>query len=211
MDMQILAFQDTASLNSIDFKTGRDGERVLDIRGKYFHDVTDVRINGVSSPEFIVLSQSRLLAEIPDRSAPILDVVVLTGQEGVSKSSIISFEAFVGGKIATGRTALVQRFLKVLLSSPNRDIFRPSGGGLMSLVGASLSQGELQVRANMAVETASQILQRSQQDNPYLEDSEKLRKVEVTSLSFDKAAATLFLGLIVTAVDGTFSYSSLSL
>ncbi len=212
MDWQILAFQDAATLDSFDFVSGREGERVLDIRGSLFKDVVDVRINGVSSPEFIVASKHRILAQLPERSLPLTEVVVLTGQGGLTHKSIVSFEAFVGGRVASGRTAMVQRYLKMLMTSPRRDIFRPGdGGGLLLLVGSAMEAGELRARASMAVEKTTQLLTQRQSQDRALPPSETLRSVTVTNLSVDHASATLFLGLSLTAADGTTSYSSLSL
>lgn len=138
VDYQVLEYRDSAPVREVGIYS--KAPLTLDVRGDAFRDVSAVLVNGVRSPEFIVLSPSRLLAQVPTSqvSSKIGSVAVLVAQGRVLPRSVISFQAVVtAGKRTVGFTHLVQSYLKLLLTSPGSDIFSPSsGGGLLSLVGS---------------------------------------------------------------------------
>lgn len=205
IDYQFMLFQDLAPLQeiglaSVDVPT-------LDIRGSKFADVVEVLINGYPSPEFIVVSQRRLLAEIPvsQRSAEVRTVQVRTAGSGASAAALLVFDVTTNRR-AEGWLKLAQTVLKVLFTTPGTDIFNPSaGGGLYSLVGSAGNAGALRGQASLAVQNTSSQIIKSQAANTSLPSSEKLKAFELLDASFDRFSATLSIRVRISAMDGTTS------
>lgn len=203
-DYQLVAFRDTAPLSRIGLYDG--SPYTLDVRGQNFADVVDVRVNGVRTSEFIILSQRRMLVEIPrsQRNAVIETVTVLNATLGITPSSMVSFEILSGDAFAEGRTKLVQAFLKLWMTTPGTDIFNPSiGGGLVRLTGRYADSGQLRAQVALSItETQTQLI-RLQSGDPELGQSERLKSVTLLSSDFSPSSGVLALRIRITAVDGS--------
>lgn len=210
IDFQVLSFRDVAPLVQV----GLFDNTTLDITGKGFVDVAEVLINGEASPEVAILSKTRLLARIPDsqsRSA-ISSVSVLLARSGELPTSVVNFKASVGGGVqASGRTKLLQNFLKLMLTRPGSDIKNPQdGGGLHELVGGTTADTELQARATAAVSLSQSQMIESQSGDSRLEDNERLLAATLLAVSFDPQQALLSLKIRLTAMDGTTADANVS-
>jgi len=205
VDYQVLSFRDAAPLTSIDLLSV-SGTPTLDIRGSNFSDVAEVLVNSVPAAEFIVLSQRRILAEIPASQlrSDIRSVEVVLAREGTARVTKIGLEAVVPGRTAEGRTRMVQSFLKALLTTPGTDIFTPGyGGGLRKkLVGVSASPAHLKAEAAASVSaTQTQVVQ-AQASDSRLAPSEKLRSATLLSVEYDARTTSLSLKIRLTSLDG---------
>lgn len=214
IDYQFVAYQDVGQVRKIDLFNS--DVHTLDITGKGFNDVSAVRINGVNSPEFIVLSPTRVLAQIPNsqRSAALDSVVVLTSRVGTTPTTMLSFEACTAGRMATGLVRLVQVFVKLLLTTPGSDLYRRNiGGGLYRLVGSVTSKDGASVRAkaSIAVTNTSNQLTAIQTGDVRLSAEERLQSATLLSLSFDPDSSTLALRIRLQSMAGSTADANLSL
>lgn len=204
MDFPLVAFQSAAKVSGIDFFSGGSS---LDIKGQDFQNTSAVLINGDKSPTFVVLSGTRILADVPSTqfATPIRSVSVLKTEVDGARSTVISFEAAVPSTMLNASTYLVQRFLKILLTSPSRDIFAPNrGGGLLSLLGpipvAATAVGAL---VATKVQTAvSQVLE-DQSDRIDLSPEEKLSSVQVLTAEYSARDTALDVRLRLIAESGS--------
>lgn len=204
VDYQVLAFQDAAPLTKIDVFS--HDPYTLDIYGKHFKAVARVMINGEKSPEFIVISSRRLLAEVPrrQRKSQLRSVKVLLSRHGLTEESSISLLAVVPGARATGFNRLVQSFLRMLFTIPGTDIQNPTlGGGLGRLVGSAGDPGVLRVQASESIRAAEQHLTRLQAAADGLLPSEKLQSVTLLSADYIAATTAVTVKIRITAMDGT--------
>lgn len=181
----------------------------LDIRGEDFRNVAEVRINGIRSPEYVVVSPRRILAQVPrsQRSSPTGSVLVVTAEENLTSRALIEFMAVVpAGKVATGRVKLVQTFLRMLFTTPGSDIYAPkNGGGLMRVLGRADTPASLKASATLAVNRTQSQLVQIQAKEPRLDPSERLKSATLLSADFEPQTGTLSIRLRLTSVDGQTS------
>ena len=214
IDYQFIAYQDVAQVRKIDIFNG--DLSTLDITGRGFMDVTAVRVNGVDSPEFIVLSSTRILAQIPasQRNAGLQDLVVLTARSGSSSTTVLSFEAIAAGRVAEGLVKLVQSYIKLLLQTPGSDLYRPRiGGGLYSLVGSVTDRegNSLRAKATISVTNTTNQMLAAQSGDSRLSDDERLQSATLLGLSFDPGSSTLSLRIRLQSMTGATADANLSL
>jgi|SaaInlV_200m_DNA_6_1039755.scaffolds.fasta_scaffold01637_6 hypothetical protein len=213
MDYPLLAFQQTKNIQRVTF-FGQG--TALDIRGLNFRDITGVIVNGVRSPVFVTVSPTRILADIPAGEVGVIirSVAVLTANVSGSKASIVSFEAAVSAQQLGDSGLLVQRFLKVLLTTQGSDIFAPqAGGNLLALIG-EISESERQnveALAMLYVQQAEEVMITSQARNPQLPDSAKLGRVTVLRASYSPQETALDIRLRIQSLDGTVAIAGLAL
>jgi len=203
-DYQVLAFHDAAPLRQVGIYAQKP--LTLDVRGKSFVGVSKVLINNVESPEFVVVSTTRILAQVPDSeaNAQLRTVRVLLARTGLTKTSVVDLEAIVPGARASGFNKLLQAFLRLLFTNPGEDIANPwAGGGLGKLVGAAGTPGELRGIAASAIRTTEQHLIRLQTRNSVLTDAERLRSATLLQAEYDLASTSMAVRLTLTAMDGT--------
>jgi len=211
-DIQFLSYEGAATLRSIDIKTSP--VLSLDVRGENFVDVVSVYINGLAAREFIVLSNTRLLAEIPLAlvGAPITDVQVRTARAELTPQSIVHLDVGVGSRVAEGSVRLVQLFLKLLLTTPGTDVFRPDlGGGLSRLRGSTDNAGgsRLKAAAAQALEVTKTQVIALQANNPGLSASERLKSASLLSSSFE--GSTLGVRIRLVSMSGDVADAGVSL
>jgi phage baseplate assembly protein W len=160
----------------------------------------------VRSPEFIVLSPRRILAQVPrnQRSASIESVVVITADDVRAPKAIVSFLAIAPrAQVAEGLSRLVQSYLKILFTTPGRDIFLPGlGGGLLSLVGEANTPANLKAASKIAISNTQSQLVRIQSQDPRLTNEERLKSATLLSSEFDPRNGTLSLRVRLKSVAG---------
>jgi hypothetical protein len=204
MDFPILAFQHVAKITDLSIFGGGVS---LDIKGRDFTDLSAVLVNGYKSPTFVVLSDTRVLADIPATQigVPIRTLTVLRSTARNSEDSVVSFESIVPTTRVSGQTYLVQRVLKTLLTTPGRDIFRPeSGAGLLSLLGPMpIDSAAAYGLVSLRVQTSVARLIADQVDDPSLPLDQKLSAVEVQSAEYSTADTSLDVRLRIIAANGS--------
>ena len=206
-DYPLLAINQVAHVDNIDFFGGGSGGILsMDIRGRDFTGLSAVLINGHRSPTFVVLSDTRLLADVPrsQLGGPIRSITVLKSNASTSsQGSIISFEAVGSATVVPSSTFLVQKVLKYLFTTPGSDIFSPTyGSGLLSLLGSSgTASSSLASLARLRVQEAlSQIIQDQADSSAPL--TEKVQSIEVLSASFSETDTSLDIRLAVISMAG---------
>jgi len=141
------------------------GDR-LQLTGSGFTEATDVQVNGASSPSWVVLSDTRIVADIHPRIVgnPITSIRVLTSVPKAEGASLVQF--VLGNRRVEDLEALSQRYIRVLLTTPGSDIFTDSGGGVQRLAASTLDEGGLRMAAMRAVEDTTQVVRRSDNKLP---------------------------------------------
>lgn len=179
LDIQFVQYQDIVPLRRVSV-LGGIYPTVFDLGGTDFSKVSDVMFNGVPAAEYIVLSQTRMLAQIPVKlvNAPIHTILVLSHSFTATEFSLLSFRFASTPRLVRGLPKLVQTYVKLLLTSPGSDIYdKSAGGNLMAATNHSGSRGagNLQVATiSTAVSDAREQLVRSQALEPNLPLSERL-------------------------------------
>jgi len=213
-DYPLLAFHHSAKIDNIDFF----GESTLslDIRGKEFTNIASVLLNGFRCENFIVMSTTRILADIPQQviGKPLTSITVLKNSVSDSNSAIISFESSLPPLNFTDSTFLVQRYLKILLTNKGTDLFNPNyGGDLLTLVGEAsvdTDRSNLSALAGLYADDAAQQL-KAEQANSSDSASSQLKSVTVVEAAYNRATTSLDLKLSIEALDGTTVVAGLAL
>lgn len=212
-DYPLLAISQLARVEDISF-FGSSGILSLDIKGREFTGTTAVLINGHRSPTFVVISDSRLLADIPVvvQGESIKTLTVLKSDATTaSTGSVISFEAISSSSEISSSTFLVQKVLKYLFTTAGSDIFSPtSGGNLLTLVGGvETSTGSLASYARLYVSQSVNSLIRDQagSSSPL---EEKVQSVEVLNASYSRIHTSLDIRLVIVSMTGQRVVAGLS-
>lgn len=199
VDIQVVQPQETVRLENIDVTRVGDLWSVR-VKGEDFRAVDGVLVNDMEVPDFIVASQHELIAQLPDsmqQSPEVRSVQVLSTSFTVTRRSLMRFRIGSTPGRVRGTLRLVQRFLKVLFTTPGSDIFNPSvGGGARSRVGATYGKNGgagLVTEFVIAVDrTQRQMLAAQSRDQRSPRD-ERLMAANVTGSSFDKVSGALFI------------------
>jgi hypothetical protein len=197
--IQLIRLLDVAPINRV---TNAEGisPRSLVIQGKDFRSVEQVLVNGIAAPEFVVVSETSLLAEVPEpfRDEPINEVTVLSQNLTLTERSLVEFTFGTRPKKVRGILRLMQNFIRQLLRTPGSNLFHPrSGGGLLRSVGGTLtarSAADVQV----AVTLAKQYIIRSQTPVREVPSTERLLEAEITSLTPDTTSTSLYVTIVLT-------------
>lgn len=203
-DYQVLAFRDAAPVRQVGIYAS--SPLTLDIRGRSFVGVARVLVNDVECPEFIVVSPTQVLAQVPtsELNSRLRAVQVLLARTGLTQTSVVDLDAVMPGARATGFTKLLQSFLRLLFTNPGEDLANPwAGGGMQRLLGSAGTPAELRGVAASAVQTAEQHLIRLQTRNAVLTDSERLQSASLLQAEYDQASTAVRVRLKLTAMDGT--------
>lgn len=209
IDLQTVVPQDTIPVTRTRL-TILGGLRALELDGDDFRTVEEVRINDIQSPDFIVLSKTRLLAQLPSSlqdNPDVSSVQVLSRTLTASASSLLRFRVGDTPGQVQGILRLLQKFTKLLLSEPGSDIQNPDlGGGALRNVGATFDAGEgEQIKQDFVIaigRTARQIVA-LQSRNGSLPRDERLLNASLKSANFDRSSGSLFVVVEVTSQAGS--------
>lgn len=191
--------------------------RTLDILGEDFRSVDEVLINEIPSPDIVIVSKIRLLAEVPEilRTATIGSVSVLSQTLTLTEKSFIRFRISKTPTKVSGPLKLMQLFLKILFTTPGSDIFaRKVGGAGLKSLGQTFTRDEGgDIISNLVISidrTKRQIIQ-IQGRNSSLPPSERLLTASLVTSGFNKTATSLLAGIELIAQDGRPVRASLEL
>lgn len=190
----------------------------LDIIGEDFSSVDEVFINDMESPDVIVVSKNRLLAQLPDvlqKSRAVNSVMVLSRKLTLSPRSLIRFRIGDTPSRVSGILRLVQVFLKVLFTTPGTDIFsKRVGGGALTLLGETFGADEgRKVVSNfvVAVDTAQRQIIALQGRDPTLPPDERLLSARVTRSGFNREQGAIIASVELTSQAGRAALANLEL
>jgi phage baseplate assembly protein W len=216
IDLKVLIIKDLLQVTAVK-NAANVVPRSLIITGFKFDQASQVFVNGLECPEFVIVSSSRLIAQVPDTevASAIRSISVLANKPSVDRRSLLHFEVGKSIKGMNGLEKLVQIFCRILLQTPGSDTFHPSeGGGLLKIVGRSVSRKDsksLQAAVVSAVgRTRDQILAR-QAPKSRLPSDERLLSAVLEAVGFDPATTTLTARVALTAVSGKQAVTNLLL
>lgn len=216
IDIKILVIRDILPISTVELANGVSPLSLI-ITGDHLDQADQVLINDIEATEFAVLSSNRLLVKIPssELSGSIRKVVVIATIPSTNRRSALHFEVGSSLKSIKGLEKLIQAFCKLLIQTPGSDRFRPDeGGGLLKLVGRSVSKGgvnNLQASIVGAVSrTRDQFLAR-QGSNSRIPSDERLLTVITESVGFDPSTTTLSARISLSAVSGKLAVANLTL
>lgn len=191
------------------------GQNALDILGQDFTSVDEVLINEQVSPEFAVLSRTRLLAQIPAGVTGIVRSVAVTSRKlTITERSFLKFRVSNVPSKVTGILRLVQVFVKILFTTPGTDIFnRRLGAGGLKNIGRTFSKAESGGIISdfvVSVENTSRQIITMQGRQPSLPQDERLLAARVRSARFSANEAALLVGVEVTSQAGRAALANLT-
>jgi len=208
VDLQVVFPQMVISLSKIRTVRSDRIPRTLEIVGEDFSSVDEVLINDHPSPDVVVVSNTKLWAQVPDqlRLHRITSVTVLSNTLVLNNKSLIRFR--IGptpGKIR-GILRLVQLFLKLLFTTPGSDIFSPSsGGGALQQIGRTFGKdqgGSIVSNFIISVDNTKRQIVAIQGRQPRLPPDERLLTARVLSVGFNRNEAALLATIEITSQAG---------
>lgn len=215
IDLRIITIKDLLTVTKVRFLPGVL-PRSLEIQGLRFRQADEVYVNNLPAPEFVAVSDTKLLAQIPDSQSTSLirAVSVLATRPSPNRKSVLRFEMGRGLATVQGIEKLVQHFIKILIQNPGTDIFAPAeGGGLRGLVGRSVNKDEGRALRSAVVSAASrtrdQVVAR-QSRTPRLPPDERLLRAEVLGVGFSPSTTALAVRLGLGAVSGKEAVANLT-
>ena len=207
IDYQVIFPAEVIGLTAVRQSTSA-GPRTLDISGKDFTSVDEVRINGEPSPSVVIVSRTRLLAVFPTSQAiqPLESLQVISRRLTLSPRSVIRFRIGNQPSKCRGLLRLMQVFLKILLTTPGRDIFAPKlGGGALKNLGRTFSRsqsGSIVSDFVLAVDTTSRQVLSLQGRDSRIPLDERLLAARVIGTKFVAEEAALVVSLEITSQAG---------
>lgn len=207
LDFQVVFPQVVVPLTGVTQLQGMT-PRTLQVVGQDFSSVDQVLINDLPSPSVVVLSKTKLLAQVPDQLTLTLitSVTVTSNNLTVSPRSLIKFKIGAPASKVSGILRLLQVFLKILFTSPGRDIFAPRlGGNGLKDVGLTFGEdegGNIISDFIVAVNTTVRQILAIQSKNPTLASSERLMSATVTSATYSLVESALIVSVLVVSQAG---------
>jgi hypothetical protein len=215
IDLKILTIKDILPVNRVSYVPNFSPQSIR-IDGQLLLQANEVFINDIPSPEFMAISNSQIIAQVPDSQTKTLlrSVTVLATKPSVDRSSILHFDAGKSITSLKGLERLVQYFVKMLLQNPGSDIFNPAdGGGVLGLVGKVVSKKDSSSLAASLVSsvtrTQEQVIAR-QNKIPRLPPDERLLRAETQAVGFNPNTTTLAARISVGAVSGREAVANLT-
>lgn len=215
IDLQTVSPQEIVHLNGVVVSPGPP--RVVNVNGVDFRSVDEVLVNGVASPSFSVLSKTQLVAEVPSSAEGelISSVQVLSKKLTLSERSQLRIRIGRTPGRVTGILRLMQMFVKILLTTPGRDIFNPSlGGGAMKNVGSTFGSNESRDIINdfvIAVDTTSRQIIAIQGRDSAIPRDERLLGAKVLSAEFNRSLGGLDARVQITSQAGRDAVANVGL
>lgn len=215
VDFQVTFPQESVRLNTV-LPATIGGLAAVRVLGEDFSAVDEVVINDVPSPDVILLSRTEMLAQLPDalQAAPdVRSVVVLSNTFTVSSRSLLRFRIGKSPGKVRGVMRLLQLFVKVLLTTPGTDMFKPNlGGGVLGKVGATFGANEASSLISEIViavtRTQRQIVAMQSKDQRSPRD-ERLLSASVVGSQFDKVQGALFVRIRIITQLGELAEANL--
>jgi len=207
LDFQIVFPQELVPIDSVTILQGVNPPSV-DVIGQDFRSVDEVRINDVASPDVVILSRRRLLAQIPAelRNQVPTSVTVISNKLAMTNKSVLRFRVGRVPSTVGGILRLVQVFLKVLLTTPGRDIFAPRiGAGALKNIGMTFGKdegGSIVSDFIVSVATAQRQIIAIQSRDPSLPPDERLLAAKIVSAGYNRNEAALVVSVEITSQAG---------
>jgi hypothetical protein len=206
VDLQTISPQEIVTLSQVRVIPGPP--RVVAVTGDDFRSVDEVLINQVPSPDVVIVDKNRLLAQVPDTALldRIHDVQVLSKKLTLSDRSQLRIRIGRTPGRVTGIMRLMQLFLKILLTTPGKDIFSPKiGGGALKNVGSTFGAGDGGDIVNdfvIAVDNTSRQIIAIQGRTSTIPKDERLLGAKVLSAVYNKSVGGIDVSVQITSQAG---------
>ena len=216
VDVQVVFPQEVVELTSVRILPGVN-PRSIDVSGADFEGVDEVRINDMPSLDVVIISKTRLLAQVPDqlRDETLTSVTVTTNKLTVTPRSLLKFRIGRTPSKVSGILRLVQVFLKILFTTPGSDIFSPRiGGNGLKDIGLTFGKdqgGGIVSSFILAVGNTVRQIQTIQARDPTIPRDERLLLAQVTQAGYNRAEAALVVSVEVTSQAGRAATANVTL
>lgn len=207
VDFQVVFPQEVIPLISVQQVPGAT-PRMLTILGEDFTSLDQVLLNEVPAPGAIIVSQTRLLVPVPASLAQstITSVSALSRRLTLTPKSIIRFQVGPTPSKVRGILRLVQLFLKVLFTTPGRDIFTPKlGAAALKNIGRSFGKGQsdsIIMDFTLAMETTVRQIMSIQSKDASIPFDERLLSARLLGAKFDFEQSALVVSVELTTQAG---------
>jgi hypothetical protein len=207
VDFQVVFPQEVIPLVAIRQVPGVS-PRTLDITGTDFRSLDEVLLNEIPAPGAVVVSQTRLLVPVPASLAQstITSVSVLSRRLTLTSKSVIQFRVGRVPSKVRGILRLVQLFLKILFTTPGRDIFTPKiGAAALKNIGRTFGKGQsdsIVMDFVLAVETTVRQILAVQSKDATIPFDERLLSARLLGARFDFEQSALVVSVELTSQAG---------
>lgn len=213
IDIKVLAIHDLLVVTGIE--VAKIKPLSLIILGQKLNEASRVFVNDIQAPEFIIASETRILAQVPDseKNSPIRKISVIAEKPSTSRNSLLSFELGSSFSGLQGIERMVQAFVKLLLQTPGSDKFHPNrGGGLLTLIGRNVTRDgrALQTGVVSAVGRTRDQLVAIQSKNSRIPADERLLTAKTEAVGFNPNTTTLHARVELSATSGRAALANLS-
>ena len=216
IDFQVVFPQQIIPLNSVRIAAGT-AVSTLDILGEDFRAVDEVVVNGAVSPGLVILSKTRLLAQVPDAALlqQITSVQIVSRSLVLTDKSLIKFQIGHTPSKVRGILRLMQLFLKVLFTTQNSDIFsQNTGASALKNLGRTFggnSSGAIVSDFVIAVASAQKQIVTTQSRDSTIPRDERLLAAKVTQSSYNKNETALVVSVELTSQAGRAALANVML
>jgi len=189
----------------------------VDIIGEDFRLVDQVLINDVPSPDVVIVSQRRLLAQVPPIMVRqrITSVTISSASISLSSKNMIKFKIGDAARKASGIMRLMQTWLKMFFTTQGTSISNKSiGGGAQMVYGQSFGQNEIgNIISGMviAADTTTRQLIAVQSRVPKLPLTERLLSGKVINAGFNRNETALAMGIELVSQSGKTGQANMEL
>lgn len=214
VDVQVVFPQEVVPLNAVRILPGVS-PRSVDVLGTDFRAIDEVLINDMPSPDVVIVSKKRLLAQVPDalKNETLTSITVISNKLTVTAKSLIKFRLGKTPSKVSGILRLVQIFLKILLTTPGTDIFSPRvGGNALQDIGLTFGKdqgGTVVSDFVISVSNTQRQIQAIQARDPTIPQTERLLSAVVTRAGFNRAEAALVVSIELTSQAGRSATANL--
>jgi len=213
MDLQYIQFSDALPLTGIE-EIPEMLPRSLLLHGTDLSNAIEVRVNDDKSPSFVISSVNTIIAQVPSSTIgrTIDSVTVLSSDFTASLRSVITFKIGNNPKEVSGLKALMQTWLKILLTTPGFDSFtKYLGGSVQQYVGGKYNGGTASAAFSAAVTQTTKQVMALQTKQTRLPDDERLIGSELLGLTFDPSLPGLLARVALYTQAGTRAIANMEL
>jgi hypothetical protein len=169
--------------HQIKYKTATRKAQLLVLQGEDFLLVDTIEINSLTIKDYIKISDNTIIIQLPSilKNVPLSNIILLGRIKNLSNAVLINE---LSDTVVEGFQKLIQRYIKYFLQSPNSNIFSPSGGGVLKMIGqTTIDDGQSIIsRLSDATKIAKDALIK-EQSNLSLPLSEKLLDVQILNIT----------------------------
>lgn len=207
VDFQVIFPQQVVALNAVRILPGVN-PRSVDLLGADFRSVDEVLINDLASPDVVIISKTRLLAQVPNalKNETLTSITVTSNKLTMTAKSLIKFRIGRTPSKVSGILRLMQVFLKILFTTPGTDIFSPRiGGNALKDIGLTFGKGQggnIISDFVIAVGNTQRQIQAIQARDPSIPRDERLLASTVSRAGYNRAEAALIVAVELTSQAG---------